>query len=49
MPEVIHMADAVLVIDMQRGFLEEGYPLFCGEDARGISPNVRKRSASASS
>ena len=36
------MADVVLVIDMQRGFLEEGYPLFCGEGARGIIPNVRE-------
>jgi len=36
-----HMANAVLVIDMLRGFLEEGYPLFCGEQARRIIPNIR--------
>ena len=30
------MANAVLVIDMLRGFLEEGYPLFCGDTARLI-------------
>ena len=24
------MANAVLVIDMLRGFMEEGYPLYCG-------------------
>ena len=36
------MADVVLVIDMQRGFLEEGYPLFCGSAARGIIPSVQK-------
>ncbi len=31
---------ALIVIDMQRGFLEEGYPLFCGEEARRIIPPV---------
>ena len=35
------MADAVLVIDMLRGFLEEGYPLYCGEEARSIIPNIQ--------
>jgi len=35
------MADAVLVIDMLRGFLEEGYPLYCGDKARRIIPNVQ--------
>jgi len=35
------MANAVLVIDMVRGFLEEGYPLYCGVRARRIIPNVR--------
>jgi nicotinamidase-related amidase len=35
------MADAVLVIDMIRGFLEKGYPLFIGEKARGIIPGVQ--------
>ena len=36
------MADVVLVIDMVRGFLEEGYPLYCGERARRIIPNVQR-------
>jgi nicotinate phosphoribosyltransferase len=36
------MADVVLVIDMVRGFLEEGYPLYCGEKARHIIPNVQR-------
>jgi nicotinate phosphoribosyltransferase len=35
------MASAVLVIDMVRGFLEEGHPLYCGERARRIIPNVQ--------
>lgn len=35
------MTTAVLVIDMLRGFLEEGYPLYCGETARGIIPHVK--------
>jgi len=33
---------ALLVIDMQRGFLEDGYPLFCGEEARRIIPSVKR-------
>ncbi len=36
------MARVVLVSDMLRGFLEEGYPLYCGVNARTIIPNVRK-------
>lgn len=36
------MAEVVLVIDMQRGFLEEGDPLYCGERARRIIPKVRR-------
>ena len=36
------MANAVLVVDMLRGFLEEGYPLYCGARARRIIPNVQK-------
>jgi nicotinate phosphoribosyltransferase len=36
------MANVVLVIDMVRGFLEEGYPLYCGERARRIIPNVQR-------
>ena len=35
------MPDAVLVIDMLRGFLEEGYPLFIGEKSRGIIPSIQ--------
>ena len=36
------MTNAVLVVDMLRGFLEEGCPLFCGEDARKIIPSIRR-------
>ena len=36
------MANAVLVVDMLRGFLEEGYPLYCGAQARRIIPNVQR-------
>ena len=36
------MANAVLVSDMLRGFLEEGYPLYCGEKARRIIPNIQR-------
>ena len=36
------MANVVLVIDMLRGFLEEGYPLYCGAQARRIIPNVQR-------
>jgi len=35
------MANVVLVTDMLRGFLEEGYPLYCGAEARRIIPNVQ--------
>jgi nicotinamidase-related amidase len=42
MEEVMPMADAVLVIDMQRGFLEDGNPLYCGDSAREIIPKVQK-------
>jgi len=35
------MAGAILVVDMLRGFLEEGYPLYIGEKARGIIPNIQ--------
>jgi len=35
------MTNAVLVVDMVRGFLEEGYPLYCGARARRIIPNVQ--------
>jgi nicotinate phosphoribosyltransferase len=36
------MIRAVLVLDMLRGFLEEGYPLYCGLEARNIIPNIQK-------
>lgn len=36
------MARVVLVTDMLRGFLEEGYPLYCGREARRVIPNVQK-------
>lgn len=35
------MPRAVIVTDMLRGFLEEGYPLYCGAGARRIIPNVQ--------
>ena len=35
------MANVVLVVDMVRGFLEEGYSLYCGHDARTIIPEVQ--------
>lgn len=36
------MAAAILVVDMLRGFLEQGYPLYCGDAARSIIPNIRR-------
>ncbi len=36
------MANAVLVIDMLRGFMEEGYPLSLGAGARVIIPGIQK-------
>lgn len=36
------MANAVLVVDMLVGFLEEGHNLYCGDDARRIIPRVRR-------
>ena len=36
------MANAVLVIDMLRGFLEEGYPLYIGAKARRIIPSIQR-------
>ena len=35
------MANAVLVIDMLRGFLEPGHALYLGDRARRIIPNVQ--------
>ncbi|HUT96518.1 MAG TPA: nicotinate phosphoribosyltransferase [Dehalococcoidales bacterium] len=36
------MANVVLVSDMLKGFLEEGYPLYCGERARRIIPSIQR-------
>ncbi|MBI2865539.1 MAG: cysteine hydrolase [Chloroflexi bacterium] len=36
------MPEVVLVMDMVRGFLEEGHPLYYGADVRKIIPNVRQ-------
>jgi nicotinamidase/pyrazinamidase len=38
---IIKMTNVVLVVDMLRGFLEEGHPLFIGEDCRRIIPNIQ--------
>ncbi len=35
------MSNVVLVVDMLRGFLEDGYPLYCGDEARAIIPAAR--------
>ena len=36
------MPEVLLIIDMQRGFLEPGRPLYCGQAARDIIPRVRE-------
>lgn len=36
------MTRAVIVVDMLRGFLEEGYPLYCGGEARSIIRHIQK-------
>ena len=36
------MSNAVLAIDMVRGFLEPGHNLYCGDAAREIIPNVHR-------
>ena len=36
------MANAVLVVDMLKGFLEPGHNLYCGDECREIIPNVRR-------
>jgi len=36
------MARAVIVSDMLRGFLEDGYPLYCGTEARNIIPHIQR-------
>ncbi len=34
--------DVVIVVDMQRGFLEEGNSLYCGDEARRIIPRLQR-------
>lgn len=36
------MVNAVLVVDMLRGFMEEGYPLYIGAGARSIIIEIQK-------
>jgi len=36
------VSNVVIVVDMLRGFLEEGHPLYCGADARLIIPCIRE-------
>ncbi len=36
------MGDALLVVDMVRGFLEPGHNLYCGDEARSIIPSVQR-------
>jgi nicotinamidase/pyrazinamidase len=35
------MPDALLIIDMVRGFLEPGHPLYCGDASRRLVPAIR--------
>ncbi len=35
------MSSVVLVVDMLKGFCEEGHPLYSGEGARRIIPNIQ--------
>lgn len=37
------MANVVLVVDMVRGFCEEGYPLYVGPTIREIIPRIQER------
>ena len=37
------MANAVIVVDMQKGFMTPEGTLYCGDDAREIIPRVRER------
>ena len=32
--------EVVIVVDMLKGFLEKGYPLYCGSESRIIIPNI---------
>jgi len=34
------LSDALLIIDMVRGFLEPGHPLYCGDESRRLIPTV---------
>ncbi|MBI5787543.1 MAG: cysteine hydrolase [Candidatus Schekmanbacteria bacterium] len=34
------MNEVIIIVDMLKGFLQPGYPLFCGEKARRIIPFV---------
>ncbi len=36
------MPDAVLVVDMLRGFAEKGHALYCGDSVREIIPHIEK-------
>ncbi len=36
------MTNTILVVDMLRGFLEEGHPLYIGIECRRIIPNVQE-------
>ena len=36
------MGNVLLVVDMLNGFLEPGRNLYCGDEARGIIPNVQR-------
>jgi len=36
------LAKVVLVVDMLRGFLEEGYPLYIGDQCRQVIPNIQR-------
>jgi len=38
----LEMANVLLVVDMLNGFLEPGRKLYCGDDARGIIPRVKR-------
>jgi len=36
------MANAVLIVDMVRGFLEPGHPLYCGDASRALITPIRQ-------
>ncbi len=37
------MSKVLIVVDMLEGFCTEGYPLYCGEDARKIIPFIQNK------